>query len=219
VRIKICGITTAADAVRAAELGADAIGLNFYAGSKRFVDAATAKEILVTLPVFVTPVAVVVQLSMQEAVRAVEPLPHLKVVQLHGEEHPFISSGEYRFIQAFNVASNEDLNAVKEYLTQAEELHCLPAAVLIDGRASGQFGGTGKTAPWSLLADFRPPVPLILAGGLTPENVAEAIWIVRPFAVDVANGVEASPGRKDEEKMRRFIGKAREAAARASLPR
>ena len=90
------------------------------------------------------------------------------------------------------------------------------AAVLADAWVPGQYGGTGHLAPWRLLADFRPGVPLILAGGLTPENVAEAVRIVRPYAVDVASGVESSPGRKDPDKMRRFIDHAR--AAAESLP-
>src|SRR5205807_7190811 len=89
-----------------------------------------------------------------------------------------------------------------------------PAAVLLDTQAGGLYGGTGVTAPWALLADFHPGVPVILAGGLTPENVAEAVRLVRPYAVDVASGVESRPGRKDAEKMRRFIDAAREAAAR-----
>jgi phosphoribosylanthranilate isomerase len=89
----------------------------------------------------------------------------------------------------------------------------MPAAVLVDARVPGQFGGTGKTAPWHLLADYRPGVPLILAGGLTPENVAEAVRTVRPYAVDVAGGVESAPGRKDPDKVRRFIANARAAAA------
>jgi phosphoribosylanthranilate isomerase len=214
VRIKICGITTPADAVRAAELGADAIGLNFYSGSKRFVDVTRAEEILRELPLFVTPVAVVVNLDVQEVVQEVQAFPSLRIVQMHGDEHPLVRSRDFRFIQAFPVACQEDLDAVKDYLARAEEVSCLPAAALIDGRASGQYGGTGQTAPWHLLADFRPSAPLILAGGLTPENVAEAIRMVRPWAVDVASGVETAPGRKDEEKMRRFIGNVREAAAK-----
>src|SRR5207249_4121881 len=88
-----------------------------------------------------------------------------------------------------------------------------PEAILVDACVPGQFGGTGKTVPWELLADFRPEVPLILAGGLTPENVAEAVRIVRPYGVDVASGVEKSPGRKDPDKIKQFIENAREAAA------
>jgi phosphoribosylanthranilate isomerase len=91
-----------------------------------------------------------------------------------------------------------------------------PAAVLLDGHVPGQYGGTGRAAPWELLAEFRPGVPVILAGGLTPENVAEAVRVVRPYGVDVAGGVEAAPGRKDPEKIRRFLANAREAATRDS---
>ena len=107
-----------------------------------------------------------------------------------------------------------DLQGIARYLDRCRSLELLPAAVLVDAHVSGQYGGTGQTLPWDLLADFRPGVPLILAGGLTPENVAEAVRLVRPYAVDVASGVELSPGRKDAEKMRRFIGSAREAAAK-----
>src|SRR5262249_44326629 len=99
------------------------------------------------------------------------------------------------------------------HLTRCRDAGHSPDAVLIDARVAGQYGGTGTTAPWHLLEDFRPGVPLILAGGLTPENVAEAGRRVRPYAVDVARGGESSPGIKDPEKMRRFIGNAREAAA------
>ncbi len=90
----------------------------------------------------------------------------------------------------------------------------MPAAIIVDARVSGQYGGTGRTVPWNILHDFHPEVPLILAGGLTPENVAEAVHIVRPYGVDVASGVEKSPGRKEPDKMKRFIENAREAADR-----
>ncbi len=100
------------------------------------------------------------------------------------------------------------------WMKQQRPKRILPPAILIDAHVPGQFGGTGRIAPWELLADFRPEVPLILAGGLTPENVAEAVRIVRPYGVDVASGVETSPGHKDPDKMKRFIENAREAAER-----
>ena len=106
------------------------------------------------------------------------------------------------------------LQAIELYLDACRASRRTPSALLLDGHASGQHGGTGQTAPWHLLASFRPGVPIILAGGLTPDNVAEAIQIVRPYGVDVASGVESAPGRKDSEKMRRFLANAREAAAR-----
>jgi phosphoribosylanthranilate isomerase len=103
---------------------------------------------------------------------------------------------------------------VTRYLDTARAGGKAPAAVLVDAYAPGQFGGTGQRAPWHILAEFKPPEPLILAGGLTPENVAEAVRLVRPYAVDVAGSVESAPGRKDAEKMRRFIASAHEAAAK-----
>jgi phosphoribosylanthranilate isomerase len=101
-----------------------------------------------------------------------------------------------------DAASLDQITACLDLLRAAG---AAPAAILVDAHVPGQYGGTGQTAPWHLLADFQPGVPLILAGGLTPDNVAEAIRIVRPYAVDVASGVESSPGKKDPDKLRRFI--------------
>jgi len=218
VRIKICGITNPADAVRAANLGADAIGLNFYARSKRYIDEPSATPILRELPPFVEPVALFVNLELAKVVESAQRFPAVRLIQWHGERHEVLRSPPYRFIPAFQVAECEDLVRVMAYLDHCQAADALPAAVLVDGQVAGQYGGTGHPAPWKLLADFRPPVPLILAGGLTPENVGEAIRIVHPYAVDVASGVESSPGRKDEDKMRRFIDNAREAAAKFGLP-
>jgi len=145
-----------------------------------------------------------------------------------------------RWIPAFYVSEKEDLLEISRFLKECQRQRIespgerpsdlvawmnkprqkpknpdfFPEAILVDARVPGQFGGTGKTAPWELLADFQPDVPLILAGGLTPENVAEAVRIVRPYGVDVASGVEKSPGRKDPDKMKGFIENAREAAER-----
>src|SRR5262249_52743008 len=108
-----------------------------------------------------------------------------------------------------------DLKQVPLYLERCRSAGWLPGAVLIDSRVDGQLGGTGQTAPWDLLSEFRPGVPVMLAGGLTPENVGDAIRIVRPWAVDVASGVESSPGRKDPDKLRRFIAQVREVDQRS----
>jgi phosphoribosylanthranilate isomerase len=214
LRIKICGVTNTNDAVSAAELGADAVGLNFFPRSKRYIDEASAATILRELPVFIQPVAVFVNLRLQQAVQFVGRLAGLRTVQLHGDEHDIGSASGYRFIHAFQVEKQDDLVGITDYLDRCRPESALPAAILVDSRVVGQYGGTGRQAPWDLLAGFRLSVPLILAGGLTPENVAEAIRIVRPYAVDVASGVESAPGRKDEEKMRCFIANAREAADR-----
>ncbi len=133
------------------------------------------------------------------------------MIQLHGECEPVLHDA-LRVIPAFPVRDAQSLVRIVRYLKTMRELHYrLPPAVLVDAHVPGMHGGTGQTAPWQLLAGFDPGVPVILAGGLTPDNVAEAIRIVRPYAVDVASGVEIAPGRKDPEKLRRFIENARSA--------
>jgi phosphoribosylanthranilate isomerase len=211
LRIKVCGVTTAADARAAARAGADAVGLNFYPPSPRYVDVARVGPILEELPAAVEAVAVFAERRAAEACRLAEPFPRLRTVQLHGCGDGPEDGGLFRLIPAFGVKDCDDLAAVTAYLDRCRERNCLPAAVLVDARVPGLYGGTGQTAPWGLLADFRPPVPLILAGGLTPENVAEAVRTVRPAMVDVAGGVEGRPGVKDPDKMRRFIDQARSA--------
>src|SRR5262245_8329211 len=211
VRVKICGVTSTADALQAAALGADAVGLNFYPGSPRHVSPGDAAAILRELPPFVEPVGLYVNLPLPEVFAAASGLPGLRTVQWHGDEPEVSTSPSLRFIPAFAVRDREDLFRISRYLDRCRERGRLPAAVLVDARVAGLYGGTGRRAPWELIADFCPEVPLILAGGLTPDNVAEAVRVVRPYAVDVASGVESSPGRKDAEKMRRFIGNVRDA--------
>lgn len=218
VRIKICGITTAADAGAAAALGADAIGLNFYPKSARYLSPAVAIRVVRALPPFVDPVALFVNEPLAVACAAARQLGPVRTVQWHGEDPEACADPAFRFIPAFQVRDADGLERVRRYVELCRGLDRLPAAVLVDGHMPGQYGGTGQAAPWRLLADFRPGVPLLLAGGLTPENVAEAVRVVAPYGVDVAGGVESAPGRKDVEKMRRFIGAAREAAAKLNSP-
>ncbi len=214
LRIKICGVTTAEDACAAAALGADAIGLNFYEGSKRHVRAEAARRILRELPPFVEPVAIYVDRPLTAVFQGLGELGRVRTFQWYITPRELSDCHPFQMIAAFPVKDRADLAAVTRYLDAARAVGRAPAAVLVDASVPGQHGGTGRTAPWSLLAEFRPPEPLILAGGLTPENGAEAIYVVRPYAVDVASGVESAPGRKDTEKVRRFIAAAREAAAR-----
>jgi len=202
-RIKICGITTPEDAELACRLGADAIGLNLYPGSKRHISAELARHIARSLPPFVEPVVLVVNEPLHEAMAMAEPIA--RTLQWHGDEPPLPPPPPWRFIPAFSIEGAASLVRVAEYLDLCHAANCLPAAVLFDGHAAGQYGGTSQTAPWQLLAGYRPSVPVILAGGLAPDNVAQAIRIVRPYAVDVSSGVESAPGRKDPEKLRRFI--------------
>ena len=130
----------------------------------------------------------------------------LRTVQWHGNTFPPDEDlAPMRLIVAARVRGPECLSGIRAVVAQRREAGVPFAAVLIDAHVPGQFGGTGQTAPWELLVGFDPGVPIILAGGLTPENVAEAIRIVRPYGVDVAGGVESSPGRKDAAKLRRFV--------------
>jgi phosphoribosylanthranilate isomerase len=216
VRVKICGVTTAADARQAVSLGADAVGLNFYEGSPRCVEASMARIILRELPPFVAAVGVLVEVPLRKVFDQIRSLGRINIIQWHGKYHEPSDCSPYQLIPAFPVRDTASLQTIQHYLDACRAAGHQPSALLLDGYAAGQHGGTGQTAPWHLLASFQPGVPIILAGGLTPDNVAEAIRIVRPYGVDVASGVESAPGRKDAEKMRRFVANAREAAARLS---
>jgi phosphoribosylanthranilate isomerase len=194
-----------------ADAGADAIGLNFYPQSPRYVDPRKASELLRALPPMVDAVGVFVSyplrqvcaLAYQLALRSVQMFPD---VNDRGDPFPF------RQIAAFRVRDASGLEAIRGYLEACRQTGWQPAAVLVDALVEGQFGGTGARAPWELLRDFRPGVPLILAGGITPENAAEAIATVRPWAIDVASGVESAPGIKDPIKVRRLIEEVRAAS-------
>jgi phosphoribosylanthranilate isomerase len=214
IRVKICGITNEADAQEAARLGADALGFNFYSGSPRFLTAADAAEIIRDLPPFVEPVAVFVEESFDFMTEHCRRLGPVRTFQYHGEKAPPPILKEYHFIPAFGVKDATSFKEIHRYLELCLESGTSPTAVLLDSSVPGKHGGTGKKAPWRLLHGFEAGLPIILAGGLTPENVTEAIRIVRPFTVDVASGVESSPGKKDPEKMRRFIAAVREASSK-----
>ncbi len=207
-RIKICGVTNAEDIRAAAELGADAVGLNFYPQSPRYIDPRNAAPLLRSVPPIVDAVGVFVGLKTRQVCALAYQLG-IRCVQCFGQLDDIEDSFPFRRIAAFRVKDRSSLDEIRRHLAACEIAKALPAAILVDAFVEGQMGGTGHKAPWDLLKDFRLSVPLILAGGLTPENVAEAIRTVRPFAVDVASGVESSPGKKDAEKVRRFIDAAR----------
>jgi phosphoribosylanthranilate isomerase len=217
---KICGVTTIDDALMTAAAGVGAIGLNFYPRSPRFVSPGVAQEIVRALPRGVVKVGLFVNAPAQEVVERFGQLD-LDIIQLHGDEPPehIAELGGRPVMRAFRVGA-DGLRGAMDYLGKCRRLGCLPSLVLLDGYREGQFGGAGRVADWSVVAQYpceewRPP--LVLAGGLTSENVAEAIAAVRPAAVDVASGVESGPGKKSPELVRRFLENA--AKAFCSLPR
>jgi phosphoribosylanthranilate isomerase len=205
-------VTTPGDARLAAEAGADAVGLNFYPKSPRFLDPQAAAAVVRALPPFTAPVGVFVGMPLRQ-VCAIAFQLGLRGVQTYDDQSPTEDPFPFAHVPAFRVKDAAGLEHVRRFVEAAKQLGRPPAAVLIDSHVEGQIGGTGQVAPWHLLRGFDPGVPLILAGGLTPENVAEAITLVRPWGVDVASGVESAPGRKDPEKVARFVRSAREAAA------
>jgi phosphoribosylanthranilate isomerase len=216
-RIKICGITNVADALAAADAGADAIGLNFYTQSSRCVDPSHAAAIRDALPRGVLAVGVFVNHSADVICATCEQL-RLDLVQLSGDESPeLLAELAARGAPPVMPAVRPDargLGPVRLYLGRCRRLSCVPRLVLFDSFDATQFGGTGRVADWSLAAECRASgdfPPLVLAGGLRPENVAEAIRTVGPHAVDTASGVETSPGRKDAVKVRLFVAAARAA--------
>jgi len=202
--IKICGVTRPRDAELACREGASAIGLNFWSGSKRFVEDGQAREILAAVRpgvlkvgVFVNPPPLTVHWSLSDL--------GLDLIQLHGDESPDDWSGlpGARIIRAIRVSDQGSLLAATGWS---------PRFFLYDAFAEG-YGGTGKTAPWDVVAAGGRR-PFLLAGGLHAQNVSAAISAVRPDGVDVSSGVEASPGVKDEDKLVAFIANAREAAVK-----
>ena len=213
LRIKICGVTTPEDVAACAAGGADAIGINFYPGSARYVDPRKCQPIVRAIPPLMSSVGVFVDTPMRQMAAIAYQLG-LRGFQHHGKNHPIEDSFPFSHIVAFRVRDRDSLVEIESYLNRCRDVGHLPSAILIDAFVDGLEGGTGQTAPWEILADFQPGVPMILAGGLTPENVAEAIHVVRPNAIDVASGVESSPGRKDPAKVLEFVERAREAAAR-----
>jgi phosphoribosylanthranilate isomerase len=201
MRVKFCGITNLDDAAEAVRLGAWAIGLIHYGPSPRDVDPAVAAEISAAFRRKLEVVGVFVNPTLAEVTRAVED-EQLSIVQLNGEEGASFCAEVARragvkVIKGIRVASAADVHAADAY--RGVDYH------LFDRRSGGYFGGTGESFDWELLRGHRSDVPAILAGGLRPDNVAEAVEIVAPYAVDVASGVEAEPGRKDHAKMAAFF--------------
>ncbi|MEZ5672189.1 MAG: phosphoribosylanthranilate isomerase [Thiotrichaceae bacterium] len=196
-RVKICGITRPHDALLAARYGADAIGLVFYAPSPRAITVTQARQILQVLPAFVTSVGLFVNAEPAFVREVLAHIP-LDILQFHGEESPeYCQSFARPYIKALRMAPGVDINAVAEHYATAQ-------AILLDTYVAGVQGGTGKTFDWTAIPNYRLK-PFILAGGLTPNNVAEAIQAAHPYAVDVSGGVELTKGIKDDHKLAAFM--------------
>ncbi len=209
--IKICGIRDIATACFLADLGVDAIGLNFYAPSPRSVTREMAAEIAKAVRGRITLVGLFVNHSVEEVQQTISEVG-LDMLQFHGDEPPeFLAAfPDFRIVRAFRMGA-EGLTSVADYLRRARQLNALPWACLIDAATPGQFGGTGTTVNWQdLAANFHGGwPPLILAGGLTPCNVEAAIDATHPWGVDVASGVESSPAVKDRDLITDFVAAAR----------
>ena len=202
VWVKICGITSATDAVAAAEAGADALGFMFFEGSKRRITPAAAAEIIRDLPAFISKIGVFVNATQEEVLRTIE-LTGIDGLQFHGDE-----SAEFcarfatpKVIKAFRIRDRASLQHCREYGDQAW---------LLDSHVEGVLGGTGVKFDWEVAVEAVKLHPrVILAGGLKPETVADAVRQVRPYGVDVSSGVESAPGKKDHARVRAFIKAAR----------
>jgi len=232
-RIKICGVMTPQDAAGAIVGGADAIGLNFYRRSQRTVSRDDADAIrnwistcgpirslnhrkdTTVVSVFVNPCLEEIRRALPEEDGQQSRRARHRVdwIQLHGDEAPELVA---KIKKAFGLPimrafrwGHTDASAIDAFLEECQAMKCIPDALLIDSYKAGHYGGTGSIADWTQIARWQEnrakDIPLVLAGGLTPENVAEAITIVRPDAVDTAGGVELSPGRKDDARMRAFF--------------
>jgi phosphoribosylanthranilate isomerase len=199
--VKICGITRLQDALLAVELGADALGFNFWPESKRYCAPERAAKIIAALPPLISTVGIFVNQSRAH-IRRMAGLSGVRYVQLHGNETPeFCEELGFPHVKAVRVEGAESIRGLARYRAAA--------GFLLDAPSAG-YGGSGKTFDWALARRAAKERPILLAGGLTPENVSQALTQVRPYGVDVASGVESKPGKKDKEKLSRFIRQVKE---------
>ena len=210
--VKVCGITNEDDARLAIEAGADALGFNLVPHSKRYVSIDRATSWIDKLPREICKVAVMADPNWEDACR-ISQLPFLDALQLHGSEPPEfcrrLADAGIPFAKAVPVTASKSLADLPNYFTDT---------MILDSSAGGAFGGTGKPFPWKFAPEFvrhHPKITVILAGGLNPENVAEAVRVVRPRGVDVTTGVEISPGRKDARRVKAFVQAVRQTSDRA----
>jgi phosphoribosylanthranilate isomerase len=216
-QIKICGVCEAADIRAIVAAGADAVGLNFYSKSKRFLSRSEADAIAAAMPSGLARVGVFVNDSSAAMLAAAQRY-ELDYLQLHGDEPPeqLAELRAWPVVKAFRFAA-EGWRPIQSYLMACKQHGALPVAVLVDSPTVGEeFGGTGRNADWDALSDWRAHIDLqlVLAGGLRPDNVMRAIEVVRPAAVDTAGGVEESARRKGADATQLFVARSREALAK-----
>jgi phosphoribosylanthranilate isomerase len=203
MKVKVCGITNYTDAEMALDYGADALGFNFFPSSPRYIRPENARRIICCLPPFVVAVGLFVNVAEPEQVAETARRAGIQVIQLHGDETPKYCRAltDWPLIKALRIGPDGIPESIHSYLVQA---------FLLDAKDDVLFGGTGKSFDWSIAKDLQQNRPIILAGGLRPDNVREAIRIVQPYGVDVCSGVESSPGKKDPDKLQEFMSEVRQ---------
>jgi phosphoribosylanthranilate isomerase len=224
IKVKVCGLTQVANALACAKAGADWIGLNFHPASPRAISVDRGAEIADAILGKANPVGLFVNRPFDEVAEAILRVGSLDTIQLHGDEPPeyLLACAEFkprpRIVRAFRLSDAASVDRMVAYLDRADQLGCPPYALLVDAHFSGQLGGTGRSIPLEILSRLPAHPRLILAGGLTPEDVAERVALVRPWMVDVASGVESSPGVKDLERVSAFVAAARLAGRQSVDP-
>jgi phosphoribosylanthranilate isomerase len=202
MKVKVCGITTYEDAVMLLDQGVDALGFNFFPRSPRYIRPEDARSIIRRIPPFVVPVGLFVNVEDPNQVSLIARAAGVQILQLHGDETPEYCRKlvDWPMIKALRIGNNENPTDLEAYPVRA---------FLLDSKDDVLFGGTGKTFDWSIAKDIKRIRPVILAGGLRPDNVREAIRVVEPYGVDVCSGVESAPGKKDSAKLMQFMNEVR----------
>jgi len=211
MKVKVCGITNYEDAVMALDAGVDALGFNFFRRSPRYIRPEDARTIICRLPPFAVTVGLFVNVVEPGEVSSAARVAGVQVLQLHGDETAVYCAAlaGWTLIKAVRIGEDGIPAGLEEYPVQA---------FLLDARDDALFGGTGKSFDWSLARDMQRMRPVVLAGGLRPDNVREAIRVVAPYAVDVCSGVECAPGRKDAAKLRQFMDEVRHVDTKLHRP-
>ena len=203
-KIKICGITNKRDAIAAAELEPDMMGFVFYNGSKRYVEPKIVRDIVNELPSFIVKVGVFVDLDRNKVLEIAEECA-LDMLQFHGDETPdycVLFKGSYKIMKAFRIKDGSSLKGINDYDVDF---------YMLDAHSPKGKGGTGERFAWKIIENYEFLKPVILSGGLTPDNVHDAIEKLSPYGVDVSSGVESSPGKKDPLLMKKFVENVRRA--------